>query len=42
VERLSRQDFHVYRHRRIPPNDGGLCVGQLTIAAARDAAGIAA
>jgi hydrogenase maturation protein HypF len=34
-DRLISQGFCVYRHRLVPPNDGGLCLGQLTIAASR-------
>jgi hydrogenase maturation protein HypF len=34
TERLTRDGFRAYRHRRVPPNDGGLCLGQLAIAAA--------
>ena len=34
VERLSVERFQVYRHRQVPPNDGGLSLGQLAIAAA--------
>jgi hydrogenase maturation protein HypF len=34
---LRRAGFHPYQHVSMPANDGGLCLGQLAIAAARDA-----
>lgn len=33
VRQLQRHGFRPYWHQRIPPNDGGLCVGQLLAAA---------
>jgi hydrogenase maturation protein HypF len=34
VPRLEQEGFHTYRHELVPPNDGGLSLGQLVIAAA--------
>jgi hydrogenase maturation protein HypF len=36
LEALGRDGFRVFRHRLVPPNDGGLCLGQLAIAAAAE------
>ena len=33
VRRLGEEGFRVWRHREIPPNDAGICVGQLAVAA---------
>jgi hydrogenase maturation protein HypF len=38
-EQLTAAGFRAHRHREVPPNDGGLCLGQLAVAAALDAAG---
>ena len=35
AERLERAGFEVLLHRQVPPNDGGISLGQVVIAAAR-------
>jgi hydrogenase maturation protein HypF len=38
VLRLTEENFHPYWHQRIPPNDGGIALGQI-VAAAREFTG---
>jgi hydrogenase maturation protein HypF len=38
VQRLTQDGFRPYWHQRIPPNDGGIALGQVVAAAARQSA----
>ena len=35
IELLENDNFRVCRHRQVPPNDGGISLGQLAVAAAK-------
>ena len=35
VRRLAAEGFRVWRHREIPPNDAGICLGQIAVAVAQ-------
>lgn len=32
IERLRQEGFRAYWHQRVPPNDGGICLGQVVAA----------
>jgi len=35
IQALEKKDFQVFTHSRVPPNDGGICLGQAMVAAAK-------
>ena len=35
IRRLEAEGFRVWRHRDLPPNDAGICLGQIAVAAAQ-------
>jgi hydrogenase maturation protein HypF len=39
VRRLGEEGYRVYWPQRVPPNDGGLALGQVWVASRRQAAG---
>jgi hydrogenase maturation protein HypF len=36
IKRLQEERFHVYWHQRVPPNDGGIALGQIMFAAMKE------